>query len=272
MIHPDCGKGELLRIHAPNVRDVQVAGRGGVHTIRGSGITPGRRDEGDATVVERILAWHFLANNGRMRDGTPVEVGRTYRGGRSLVLCKKGLHASVRALDALKYAPGSIVCLVECGGKIIHGSDKLVCSERRVLSMASVVRELNLFACDAAESVQSGDADPRSLAAIRAKRAWIEGQISDGALYDAIDAAWEAAEEDGWTYESAAAWAASWRTSSSSARCTSQFVARAAASSASWDASSEAAWSDLNAEFEGILRAKLGYPVCAVDGDSSSED
>lgn len=37
VIHPDCGKVELSRIYAPNFLDVQVAGKGVVHTIKGVG-------------------------------------------------------------------------------------------------------------------------------------------------------------------------------------------------------------------------------------------
>jgi hypothetical protein len=55
--------------------------------------------------VTRTLAWHFLADrDGRpvLRDGSSLVMGgETYRHTGPLVLCDSGLHASIRAIDAL---------------------------------------------------------------------------------------------------------------------------------------------------------------------------
>ena len=80
-----------------------------------------------------IQAWHFVGNT--LRDGRPVPadgVKLTHPG--VPVLCSSGLHASVYPFDALPYAPGATLCLVECGGTILHQEDKLVCTERTILA------------------------------------------------------------------------------------------------------------------------------------------
>lgn len=90
-------------------------------------------------------AWHFVGK--RLRDGRPVPkdgVWLTHTG--PLKLCRSGLHASVHPLDALHYAPGNTLCLVECAGKIIHGIEKLVCSRRRIVARMDATEMLRYFA------------------------------------------------------------------------------------------------------------------------------
>jgi hypothetical protein len=99
--------------------------------------------------MSATLAWHFLADrNGVpvLRTGEPLVVGRWYEHDGPLVLCASGLHASVRAIDALQYATGPWASLVECAGEVVHGSDKLVCTRRRALWVRDVTEELRLFA------------------------------------------------------------------------------------------------------------------------------
>ena len=82
------------------------------------------------------------------------------------------------------------------------------------------------FACRCAERALSRveNPDPRSVAAIEAKRAWMKGEISDAELAAARDAAsgaaWDAARDAAWT----AAWTAA------------SVAASDAASDAAWDA------------------------------------
>jgi hypothetical protein len=161
-----------------------------------------------------MKAWHFLTNDRRLAypqsDGTlpVITPGLVLTEDRPLSLCCVGLHASVRAIDALQYAQGSVVCRVECDGEVIHGSDKLCCSRRTVLWMADATRVLHEFACDVAEEALAlaGNPDPRSVASIAAKRAWLRGEISDSELDAARDAAWDAAR----AAARAAAWDAAW--------------------------------------------------------------
>lgn len=100
-----------------------------------------------------MLAYHFVRNN-KLRDGTPIPSDGeklVYSG--DLILCCYGLHASVKILDALRYAPGFTLCRVECGGKIIEGRDKIVCSERTILWRKDIRGILLSFARECASDV-----------------------------------------------------------------------------------------------------------------------
>jgi hypothetical protein len=81
---------------------------------------------------KKILAWHFT-NGMKLRDGQPLEMGKTYRFEGALEMCAKGYHASIDMRDALSYAPGFQVSRVECSGDMDQQSDKLVCRNRKVL-------------------------------------------------------------------------------------------------------------------------------------------
>ena len=223
-----------------------------------------------------ILAWHFLRDDRTLqfehnkRENVKVRVGQTLRYKGELSLCHRGLHASVRLIDALKYAPGATICRVECGGEILRGDDKICAETRKVLWWIDGTRLLHEFACDVAESAlaKAKNRDPRSVAAIKAKRDWLAGKITDeeleaarsaarsaalsaesaesaarSAAWSALSAAWSAgAESAAWSALSAesAAWSAR-----SAAR--SALSAAWSALSAAWSAES-AAWSALSAE------------------------
>ena len=159
-----------------------------------------------------MKAWHFLKDDGRLRyrdgieveDGEIVEVGKTYTAIGEIKLCANGMHGSKRILDALRYAEGSILCEVEIDGEIVEGDDKLAGRNRTVISIKNVSAILHEFACLCAEkalTIAKVD-DKRSWEAIAAKRAWLKGEIDDGQLDAARDAAWAAAWD--------AAWAAAW--------------------------------------------------------------
>lgn len=79
-----------------------------------------------------VLAWHFVGD--RLRNGDPVPPdGEWLQFGGPLVLCKSGLHASRKLVDALNYAPGNTICRVRCEGRIVEEDDKLVCARRKIL-------------------------------------------------------------------------------------------------------------------------------------------
>ena len=73
--------------------------------------------------------WHFCAMNDRgrpvMRDGTLVEIGKRYEIDGEIELCERGYHGSLRALDALSYAPGPWVSKRPLEG-VIADDDKVV--------------------------------------------------------------------------------------------------------------------------------------------------
>jgi hypothetical protein len=107
--------------------------------------------------MEMELAWHFLEEDAKhrpiLRDGSRLVVGKWYEHTSPLVMCESGYHASTLALDALQYAPGQWVSLVEVDGTIERGDDKLVCTRRRALWAYDATEQLRLFARNCALNV-----------------------------------------------------------------------------------------------------------------------
>ena len=143
----------------------------------------------------RELAWHFVSADRRLRDGSPLVVGEWLEYSGPLVLCKGGLHASTRAIDALQYAPGPIACLVEVGGAVVRGADKIVCSRRPPLWAIDATHALRLFARQCALDV----AHPRDCPGI------VREYLETGDETKRDDA-WAAARDDAWAAARAAAW------------------------------------------------------------------
>lgn len=157
-----------------------------------------------------VLAWWFAApdKDGTVRlphgDGRPVVVGETLTVIGPIVPCERGLHASRRAIDAIQYAPGAVVCRVRCSGEIVEEGDKLACSERTVLWMADASRVLRLFACDIAkeallaERKRGREPHADSWRAVEVARRWIEGKATDGEQIAARSAAGIVAGRAAW--------------------------------------------------------------------------
>lgn len=188
-------------------------------------------------------AWHFLAADKRLlyEPRTLVEPSQILRVKGPLALCSVGLHASVRALGALQYAPGPIVCRVQLGGKILRGDDKACATKRTCVWMADATRTLHEFACWCAENAlrTAKIEDRRCWVAIETKMRWIEGEATDEELEAARAAPWAAAR--------AASWTASWEAA--------RAASRAAAWTAPWEAAREAAWEAQNKRLEEMLES-----------------
>lgn len=92
-----------------------------------------------------VRAYHFVGR--RLRDGQPVPedgVKLVFHG--EPILCKQGLHASRHPSDALKYAPGPTLCLVDVSGQIVEDEDKLVGTERTIIRRIDATELLRYFA------------------------------------------------------------------------------------------------------------------------------
>jgi len=151
----------------------------------------------------RIKAWWFAEPDAKGRvflphgDGREVKAGETLSVEGKIECCSRGLHASVRPLDALQYAPGGVVCRVEVWGDVQTEKDKIAGRNRRVLWMADATVALRIFACDCADEALRGERkagrepDPRSWEATRVARLHAIGQASNEEL-----AAAGAAEND----------------------------------------------------------------------------
>ena len=70
-----------------------------------------------------------------------------------VVMCESGLHASRRPWHALQYAPGAILCRVECDSIVAEHTDKLVCWRRKIIERIDVTETLRYFARMQAVSV-----------------------------------------------------------------------------------------------------------------------
>ena len=173
-----------------------------------------------------MKAWHFVGNT--LRDGSPIPAdGVKLVYPHTPILCKRGLHASIDPFDALQYAPGENLCLVECGGVVLHQNDKLVCTERTIIARMDATHMLRYYArmqalsvvhlWDAPDSVldylMTGDEATR--AAARAA-AWAAAR--DAARDAAWAAASAAARAAAWAAARDAAWAAAWAAARDAAR------------------------------------------------------
>ena len=169
-----------------------------------------------------IRAWHFVGKT--LRDGSKIpRNGRVLKWDGPLVMCEKGLHASREPFDALQYAPGETLCLVECGGKIIEQDDKLVCRERTIIARMDATEMLRYFARMRAVSVihlwdapdvvcdylMTGDEKIRRAAMGAAWAAALDAATA-AERAAARDAAWAAALDAALDAARAAARAAAW--------------------------------------------------------------
>ena len=79
------------------------------------------------------MKYYYFSNKDKKLaydDNREIKIGTTHKIKGEPVLCNHGLHASKRIIDALNYAPDSILWIVELGGKVIHSNDKSVATER----------------------------------------------------------------------------------------------------------------------------------------------
>lgn len=180
-------------------------------------------------MLDPILAWHFTSST--LRDGRPIPPdGEILHHEGPLALCRSGLHASRRILDALHFAPSSIVCRVECGGEMLEEDDKLVCRQRTILWRIDGTKILHAFArqqalrlfhlWDMPEVVrlylETGDESLR-------EAAW-------AASWAAAEVAWVAS----WAATRAAAWAAERASARSSKMTVDKYATESAAKAVAW--------------------------------------
>lgn len=136
------------------------------------------------------LGWHFLPEDRRLAhgDGREVRVGETLRVEWEPKLCAHGLHASKRAIDALRYQPGPVVCRVRLSGTIVEDGLEAVATERTVLAMADATRTLYEYAIWCAEGAlrRTNVTDYRCWEALEAQQRWLDNEATDKA--GALDA------------------------------------------------------------------------------------
>jgi hypothetical protein len=168
-------------------------------------------------------------------DNRIIKIGKTHKIKGEIIPCENGLHASERIIDALDYAPGSIIWKVELSGTVIKGKDKLCASSRKYLSggvdCSEVLRKFT------------------RLCALDVIHLWDAPQVVIDYLKTGDEsirpAAWSAAEAVTWSAaryaaESQAAFA-TWSAAFSAAESTARYAARYTTRSATWSAARSAA-------------------------------
>ena len=95
-----------------------------------------------------MKAFYFADNNKKLRygDGRQIRVGRTHKVKGKPKLCVHGLHASKKLIDALYYAPGHHLYLVELSGDFDKCDDKVCATERTYLAHFDSEKLLKEFA------------------------------------------------------------------------------------------------------------------------------
>lgn len=101
---------------------------------------------------EHVQAYHFVGAT--LRDGRPVPPdGEWLVHDEPAVLCESGLHASRRPWDALQYAPGAVLCLVEVADIAEEREEQLVAHRRRIVRRVDLTTDLRAFARQCARDV-----------------------------------------------------------------------------------------------------------------------
>jgi len=230
-----------------------------------------------------VLAYHFVGE--KLRDGKPIPVNGRWISRKDISMCNYGLHASLHPFDALRYAPGETLCLVEMGGKIEYGHDKLVAQKRKIVARFDATELLYDLARKSALSVignwktpvpqvvidylNTGRADLRSAAESAARYAtgtaaesaarYATGTATGTAAESAAEfaarsAAWSAA----WSAAAAAAWSAAWSAAAAAAAAAARSEAWSAAESAAGTATGTAAWSAAWSAAESVAWSAAG--------------
>ncbi len=189
-----------------------------------------------------ITAYHFVGDT--LRDGRAIPPdGEWLIHDGPVVMCESGLHASRNPFDALQFAPGETLCVVECALIVSEDSDKLVCHQRRIIARRDATAMLRSFARAQALSVahlwdcppvvrkylETGDESLRAAASAAARDAASAAWAASDAASDAASAAARDAARAAW-----AAWAA---------------ARDARAARAASDAASDAAWAAARTDF-----------------------
>ena len=182
------------------------------------------------------LAWKFLRDNLRSGSGSEPawEVGKERKHPGPYVVCGSGYHASPTPWEALQYAKGPMLALVEVSKTEDSQDDKVCVASMTMLKAVNVERALHELACTYAEDVlpiyeKDYPKDKRPRKAIETKRKWLDGKATDRQLAAARAAAGATAGDAAWAAAVDAAWAAARAAAGDAARAAAWAAARAAA-------------------------------------------
>ena len=207
--------------------------------------------------MNTVTGWYFSEESRLLRhgDGRPIALGVMHEVDAPIELCERGLHASVRAIDALEFAPGPIVWRVELSGEIKMGDDKCVATHRKYIGGgvdASAVMRAFARRC-ALDAAHLWDMPPLVRAYLETGEESIRDAARAAARAAAGDAAWATARDAAWAAARAAARDAAWATARDAARAAAWAAARDAARAAAWAAARAAAGDAQNNHLEPLL-------------------
>jgi hypothetical protein len=152
-----------------------------------------------------VRGYHFVGAT--LRDGRPVpEDGEWITESPPIKICEKGLRASRHVADALRHAPGTILCLVELRHIVDEQADKVVAQDRKIIARFDAADLLRADARASARNVlhlwrapdvvkrylESGDETLRVEARLAADAAADAAYAAADAAYVAADAAYAA--------------------------------------------------------------------------------
>ena len=238
-----------------------------------------------------MRAFYFAPENNRLRygDDREIVVGETHTVDATPECCRIGLHASKRVIDALWYAPSANLYIVDLGGEIDEGDDKVSAQTRRYVAsidttsilkefakrQALIIIELTKPYCSAVQYANilaflEGDESKREAAEAAAEAAWAAARAAaEEAVWGAAEAAEEAAEAAAWAARVArAVWGAAEAAEAAEAAAWAARAARAAveaARAAAWEAAEEAAeaaaWEAANDMLTEMIEEAIGERI-----------
>ena len=191
-----------------------------------------------------MKSYHFVGAT--LRDGRPVPPdGEWLEHAGPCVMCESGLHASRHPFDALRYAPGSTLCLVECEDVVEEVSDKLVCRRRKIVRRIDATELLRRFARQQA---------------IKVLHLWNAPQVVRDYLATGDESLRSAARSAAWLAEASAERTAAWSAARSAARAaaSAEEAVRSAASAEEAVRSAASAEEAVRDEFAAMVDEAMG--------------
>ena len=204
--------------------------------------------------MKTLRCYHFTGET--LRNGQPIpRKGMWIKHPGDVIPCKSGLHGSEHPFNALQYAPGNYLHLVDLRGDLVSNGDpidKWVGRERKIVTSIDAEPLLWIFARTSALSVAHlWDAPDVVLEYLVTGEETLRDAARDAARATARDAARNAARDAARATVRDAAWATARATAWDAARATVRATVRATA----WDAAWDAAQDERRSEFKTLVDA-----------------